>query len=622
MVESLSQALAQRVLVADGAMGTLLYSQYGISHDFESLNLTNGGDILKIHQAYIAAGADIIQTNTYAANAIKLSRYGLADKLHAINEAAVSLAHTAKVASTRPVYILGTIGGIAGSTDIQDPQLLTAEAITKSTVQQAEILVQTGLLDGILLETYYDLAELKAAIQGVQAITQLPIIANVTMYEPGVLQDGTSLATALAELAALKVAVVGTNCHLGPYQMNLALKNTQLPATTPVAIYPNAGLPNMEAGRLIYDGSPNYFESYGEIFRQKGIRLIGGCCGTTPAHIASLVKGLKNRTPVVPTKIAPKITPKVAVEQEIQGTHRFLEAVQTQKVALVELDPPKTLKTAKFFEGAAALAAAKVGAITISDGSLATTRISNVALAAQLKLAYGVTPLVHLTTRDHNLIGLQSEIMGLASLGIDDVLVITGDPAKVGDLPGATSVYDLHATELISYFKQYNQGISPTGRQLGRHCHFVVGAAYNPNGRTLENAAKAITRKVAAGADFIITQPIFDPQIAKDLAAILAENQITVPVFVGVLPLLSNRNARFLHHEVPGIRLSAAVLERMAAAEENGTERAEGLAIAEELVDVICQYFNGVHITTPMQHVEISKALATYIQAKNKVQIS
>lgn len=621
MVQTFQQALTQRVLVADGAMGTLLYSQFGINRDFESLNLTNGGDILKIHQAYIAAGADVIQTNTYAANPIKLQRYGLTEKLKAINEAAVSLAHTAQVASDHPVYVLGTIGGIAGSTDI-DQTDLGAKAIGASVLAQAQVLLATKAIDGFLLETYYDLAELQQAIGIVQKLTDLPIIANVTMHEPGVLQDGTILTTALAQLAKTKVAAVGMNCHLGPYQMNQALQQTQLPTTVPVAIYPNAGLPNMEGGQLIYDGSPAYFKSYGEIYRQQGIRLIGGCCGTTPEHIASLVAGLQDRTPCLPKQQpTTSIVPAVADTTTTRFDHPFLEAVRTQKVALVELDPPKDLKTARFFNSAQKLATSGATAITLSDGALASARISNIALGATLKLAYGLTPLIHLTTRDHNLIGLQAEIMGLSALGLEDVLVITGDPAKVGDLPGATSVYDLHSTELISYFKRYNEGLSPTGRPLGRTCNFRVGAALNPNVKNFDRIERTIQRKVAAGADFIITQPVFDPQIVERLAQVVAEHEFHIPIFVGVLPLLSSRNARFLHHEVPGIRLSDDVLQRMATAEAKGTQRQEGLAIAEELVDVICHYFNGVHITTPMQHAEISGALAQYVQAKNQVDV-
>lgn len=621
MTPTLQQALQTKVLVADGAMGTLLYSQFGINRDFESLNLTNGGDILKIHQAYIAAGADVIQTNTYAANPIKLQRYGLTAKLKAINEAAVSLAHTAQVASDHPVYVLGTIGGIAGSTDI-DQADLTPAAIQASVSAQARVLLATGALDGILLETYYDLTELQQAITIVQELTDLPIVANVTMHEPGVLQDGTTLTTALGILAQTGVAAVGMNCHLGPYQMNQALQQTQLPSNLPVAIYPNAGLPNMEGGRLVYDGSPAYFKSYGEIYRQQGIRLIGGCCGTTPAHIAGLVAGLKDRTPCVPKRqAAPRLPAPETTPPATAFDHPFLDAVQTRKVALVELDPPKNLKTARFFNSAQKLADSGVAAITLSDGALASARISNVALGATLKLAYGVTPLIHLTTRDHNLIGLQAEIMGLAALGLEDVLVVTGDPAKVGDLPGATSVYDLHAPELIGYFKRYNEGLSPTGRPLGRTCHFRVGAALNPNVKNFDRIYKTIQRKVDAGADFIITQPVFDPQIVERLAQVVADHQIHIPIFVGVLPLLSSRNARFLHHEVPGIRLSDDVLQRMATAAEKGTERQEGLAIAKALVDVICMHFNGVHITTPMQHAEISGALAQYVQAKNEVDV-
>lgn len=616
---SFKEALQQQVLIADGAMGTLLYSQYGVKSAFEGLNLTHGGDILKIHQAYIAAGADVIQTNTYAANRIKLNRYGLADKTKAINEAAVSLAHTAQIAAEHPVYVLGTIGGIAGVTDTEiEP--LTAEEIDAGVQEQATCLLQTQAIDGLLLETYYDINELKRALKIVRTLTDLPVVANVTMYEPGVLQDGTPLNTALQDLAALGADVVGANCRLGPYNMSRAFESVALPKTAALAIYPNAGLPDVQDGKTVYDSPAEYFENYSDPFRQQGAHLIGGCCGTTPAHIKGLVAGLQSRQPVTTKKVtlpAAEAVPTAADPRQ----HDFLQRVQHEKVALVELDPPKTFTTAKFFRGAQALGQAGAGAITLSDGPLANPTISNVALAAQLKYQYGITPLVHLTTRDHNLIGLQSEIMGLHTLGIANILVITGDPAKVGDLPGATSVYDLHSVELMQMIKKFNAGISPTGRNLQEKTNFAVGGAFNPNVRNVERACKMITRKTAYGADFIITQPIFDVTKVHELRLALDEQGITTPIFVGFMPLLSFRNANFLHHEVPGIRLADDTLVRMQQAETDGNEREVGLQIAKETIDAICADFNGVHINTPLRHHEISLELLNYVQAKNAVSV-
>ncbi|MFC6180053.1 bifunctional homocysteine S-methyltransferase/methylenetetrahydrofolate reductase [Lactiplantibacillus daowaiensis] len=608
-------ALKQRVLVADGAMGTLLYGNYGINSAFENLNLTHPDTILRVHQSYISAGADVIQTNTYAANRLKLTRYDLQDQVTAINKAAVKLAETAKHAADHPVYVLGTIGGLAGDTD-QAVQQATPAAIQASLTEQLQALLATKQLDGILLETYYDLPELLTALKIVKAQTDLPVITNVSMLAPGVLRDGTTFADAVIQLAAAGADVIGTNCRLGPYYLAQSFEKLAVPATVKLAVYPNSGLPGTDQdGHVVYDGDPSYFEEYAERFRQLGLNLIGGCCGTTPLHTAALVRGLASRAIVPHTAVAqPQSAPTLA---STIGPHPFLQKVATQKTALVELDPPKDFDTAKFFNGAQRLKAAGVDGITLSDNSLASVRISNATIAAQLKLSYGITPIVHLTTRDHNLIGLQSEIMGLHSLGIEDILAVTGDPAKLGDFPGATSVGDVRSVELIKLIKQFNSGIGPTGKSLKQATDFRVAAAFNPNAYRTNVSTKSIERKRNYGCDYIITQPVFDIKNVQALADALKTNDLHVPVFVGVMPLVSYRNAAFLHHEVHGIRLPQTVLDRMKQAEQAGNERAVGIQIAKELIDGICDCFNGVHIVTPFNRFKTVIELVDYVQQKN-----
>lgn len=611
----LKQALQQRVLVADGAMGTLLYGNYGISSAFENLNLTHPDTILRVHQSYIGAGADLIQTNTYAANRLKLARYDLQDQVGAINQAAVALAVKAKKAADHPVYILGTIGGLAGDTD-QEIQRATPAAVAASLKEQLSVLLAGDQLDGILLETYYDLPELLTALKLVKAATDLTVITNVSMLSPGVLRDGTTFASAIRQLAAAGADVVGTNCRLGPYYLAQSFEDLAIPVGVKLAVYPNSGLPGTDQdGAVVYDGEPSYFEEYAERFRQLGLNVIGGCCGTTPLHTAATVRGLASRAIVARTiPIDRPQTPQLAATK---GPHPFLQKVATQKTALVELDPPRDFNTAKFFRGAQRLKAAGVDGITLSDNSLAEVRIANATIAAQLKLQYGITPIVHLTTRDHNLIGLQSEIMGLHSLGIDDILAVTGDPAKLGDFPGATSVGDVRSVELIKLIKQFNSGIGPTGKSLQQASDFRVAAAFNPNAYRTTVSTKSITRKLAYGCDYLITQPVFDLANVDALADALAQDDVHVPVFVGVLPLVSRRNAEFLHHEVHGIRLPKSVLDRMAQAELDGNERQVGLQIAKELIDGICERFNGVHIVTPFNRFKTVIELVNYVQQKN-----
>jgi homocysteine S-methyltransferase len=464
------------------------------------------------------------------------------------------------------------------------------------------------------------LSELLAALKIVKAHTDLPVITNVSMLAAGVLRNGTSFTDAIVQLHAAGADVIGTNCRLGPYYLAQSFENLAIPADVKLAVYPNSGLPGTDQdGAIVYDGEPSYFEEYAERFRQLGLSIIGGCCGTTPLHTAATVRGLSSRSLVphnAPTHVAQAPTLVTTKSQ-----HRFLHKVATEKTVLVELDPPRDFDTRKFFRGAERLKAAGVDGITLSDNSLATVRIANTAIAAQLKLNYGITPIVHLTTRDHNLIGLQSEIMGLHSLGIEDILAVTGDPAKLGDFPGATSVGDVRSVELMKLIKQFNSGIGPTGKSLKEASDFRVAGAFNPNAYRTDVSTKSISRKLSYGCDYIITQPVYDLANVDALADALAANQIDVPVFVGVMPLVSRRNAEFLHHEVHGIRLPKSVLERMQQAELDGNERAVGITIAKELIDGICARFNGVHIVTPFNRFKTVLELVNYVQQKNLTKV-
>lgn len=608
----LKEVLGTKLLIADGAMGTLLY-QYGIDRSHEELNCSHPEAILKIHQDYLAAGADIIQTNTYGANYIKLARYGLEDQVQKINRAGITLAKEAR--GDKEAFILGTIGGIYGAVDtkIHDPGM---EEISRSFKEQLYCLLLGGV-DGILLETYYDLNELKTVLAIARDATDIPIIANVSIHEVGILANGQSLATALEELADLGANVVGTNCLLGPHFMAQSFESVPLIPGKVLAAYPNASFPTMENGRIVYQKETDYFKLFGELFRKEGVGLIGGCCGTTPEHIAAYREGLTTLDLVTQKKVKALTTYRFQAKQEM-GKERLLDKVQREYTVLVELDPPRTFNTTAFFKGAARLKEVGVDAITLSDNSLASARISNMALSAMLKYEYDIQPLVHLTTRDHNLIGLNSQIMGFHKLGIQDVLAVTGDPAKVGDFPGASSVFDVSSFELIKLIKNFNQGIAYTGKNLREKTNFQVAAAFNPNIPRLERAGRLLKKKQEAGADYFITQPIFDSEKVKILKEVMKTAGVTIPIFIGVIPLVSSRNAEFLHNEVPGILLTDETRERMRMAEEEGRGLEVGMTIAKELIDEICQEFNGIYLMTPFMNYEISAELCEYIQAKKQ----
>ncbi len=482
--------LKQKILVADGAIGTLLYS-YGIGHCFEELNISHPDQVEQVHRAYLQAGAQVLQTNTYGANYEKLLRYGLEDQVKEINRRAVQIV---KSVVQDEAYILGTIGGIRGvkkkATSLSD--------IKAYFMEQVDALLTEGV-DGILLETYYDLEELKTVLSLARSITPLPIVAQVSLHEIGILQDGIPIAQAFQELEELGANVVGLNCRQGPYHMIRSFEEAPLPSKALLSAYPNASLPDLVDGKLTYSSSPAYFEESALALREQGVRLIGGCCGTTPEHIKGIAQAVRGLEPVTEKETKThqqRIEVHYADNKREQHLH---EIVQQRPSIIVELDPPKQLSTEKFFAGALALKEAGIDAVTMADNSLASPRISNLAMGSILKNQYNIRPLCHITCRDRNLIGLQSHIMGLHTVGINQLLAVTGDPTKVGDFPGASSVYDLSSFELIHLIKQFNEGISFSGKPLGQKTSFSVAGAFNPNVRHLDKAVKRLEKKIEQG---------------------------------------------------------------------------------------------------------------------------
>ena len=602
----LLQDLQNRVLIADGAMGTLLYS-YGIDRCFEELNLSKEDEVKRVHEAYVQAGADIIQTNTYGANYIKLSRYGLEEETKRINTKAVQIAK----AAAGSAYVLGTIGGIRTF----NKNAYSLDEIKRSFREQLYILLNEEP-DGLLLETYYDIEEAKAVLEIARKETALPIVMNVSMHEQGVLQDGTPLKDGLSELSSLGADVVGINCRLGPYHMIQALEGVPLLENSHLSVYPNSSLPSLEEGRLVYDTDNDYFRKSALEFRNQGARIIGGCCGTTPQHISAMAEAVKDLAPITEKEV--KVLKEEIISIQDQRTEPGLDELAVKKRSIiVELDPPKKLNFEKFLVAANELKSAGIDALTLADNSLATPRISNVACGALLKQQLNMRSLVHITCRDRNLIGLQSHLMGLDTLGLTDILAITGDPSKIGDFPGATSVYDLTSFDLIRLIKQFNEGLSFSGKPLGKKTNFSVAGAFNPNVRHIDKAVKRLEKKIEYGADYFISQPVYSEE---QLVKIHEESRhLDKPIYIGIMPLTSSRNAEFIHHEIPGIKLSDSIREIMAkAGEDKEKQRTEGLAIARSLLDTACELFNGIYIITPFLRSDLTAELTTYIHQKEK----
>ncbi|MBT2637894.1 bifunctional homocysteine S-methyltransferase/methylenetetrahydrofolate reductase [Bacillus sp. ISL-39] len=600
---SFLKRLENEILIADGAIGTLLHS-YGAGICFEELNISHPEEVIQIHKAYINAGADLIQTNTYAANYIKLERYGLEDQVKEINSAAVKLA---RQAAGTDAYVLGTIGGNRGIR----PSAIPIEEIKRSFREQLYCLLLEGV-DGLLLETFYDMEEIETILEIARKETDLPIIAQVSLQEIGIMQDQTPLQEVFNRLEDLGADLVGLNCRLGPHHMISSLEQIELPSKAFLSAYPNAGLPAYTDGKFHYEGNPEYFGKSARSFRDQGVRLIGGCCGTTPEHIKAFADELKGLPPVLDKKLPAK-KPKIVVtpadvKRPLAPLH---QVVKERPSVIVELDSPRKLDTTRFFEGAKALKDTGIDALTLADNSLASPRISNAAIGHLVKEKIGLRPLVHLTCRDRNIIGLQSHLMGLHTLGLHDVLAVTGDPARVGDFPGASSVFDVSSFELIEMIKQFNDGLSYSGKDLGQKGAFSIGAAFNPNVRSIEKAVMRMEKKIRAGADYFITQPVYSEKMLLEVHE--ATKHIDAPVYIGLMPLTSSRNAEFLHNEVPGIKISQEILNIMAKFNnEPLLSKKEGIAITKGLIEAAAELFNGIYIITPFMNYEMSVELSSY----------
>lgn len=604
---SFLQKLEKQILIADGAMGTLLYS-YGTDSCFEELNLSHPDQIQNIHRAYIEAGADVIQTNTYAANFLKLQRYGLEDSIKEINSAAV---RNAKQAALNNAYVLGTMGGNRGI----KPNSISMEEIKRSFLEQLTCLLTEGV-DGILLETFYDLHELETVLAIARKVTTIPIIAQVSLQETGVLQDQTPINEAFKRLESLGANVIGLNCRLGPHHMLLTLEQVEIPKHAFLSAYPNASLPAYTDGKFHYEGDADYFRRSAQEFRNQGVRLVGGCCGTTPEHIRAFASELKNVVPITKKNIKLKTTRVVIETSDVKRDHSRLEEIVKQKPSvIVELDPPRKLDTTKFLAGAKELKKAGIDAITLADNSLASVRISNESLGYLVKSQLGMRPLIHIACRDRNIIGLQSHLMGLHTLGLHDVLAITGDPARVGDFPGASSVYDVSSFELIQMIKQLNEGLSFSGKDLGQKADFSIAAAFNPNVRSLEKAVKRLEKKIQCGADYFISQPVFSEE--RLIEVYENTKHLDTPIYIGLMPLLSSKNAEFLHNEVPGIKISETICERMAKFSNDPVlATREGIEITKSLIDAALDLFNGIYLITPFLRYELTTELAIYTRQR------
>jgi methionine synthase / methylenetetrahydrofolate reductase(NADPH) len=592
------EALDTRVLVCDGAMGTMLYAKgIFLNRSFDELNLTQPDLVADVHQAYVRAGADVLETNTFGANRIKLGTFGLDDKVHAIN---VQGAKIARHAARDQIYVAGAIG----------PLGIRIEPWGKTGVDEAEEFFREqarGLLEGgvdlFVLETFRDVNEIGAAIRAVRSICDLPIVAQVTTEDDGNSLDGAAPEAFVPELERLGAQVVGLNCSVGPAAMLETIERMSQVATVKLSAQPNAGRPREIEGRHIYLCSPEYMATYARRFINSGVRIVGGCCGTTPEHIRHIKMAVRALAPAEPqtprfaragdAKAAVPAVPPVPRPEKSRMANCLARG---EFVVSVELVPPRGFRAEALVEQAKQLRIHGVDLVNIPDGPRAGARMSALSAAVLVQQQAGLETILHYACRDRNLLGMQSDLLGAHSMGVRNLLLITGDPPQVGDYPDATGVFDVDSIGLTNVVTRLNRGFDIGGQSIGVPTAFHIGVAANPGALDPDEELRRLAYKVEAGAEFVVTQPVFD---AGELERFLARIEgFRLPVLAGIAPLDSLRHTEFMANEVPGVRVPEAVVDRMRRAEERGAAAAEGLAIAREVTGAIRSMVQGLQIST------------------------
>ena len=601
---ALADRLAQGPIVTDGAMGTELYQRgQFINKPFEGVNLSDARLVEAVHREYVEAGAEIIETNTFAANRYKLRKVGLEDKHDEINRAGVEIARRA--AGDR-AWVVGAIG----PTSRKWPSLSrhNQQELTQVFIDQARALIDAGV-DGLALETFSYIEELEVALREIRPLFDGPIIAMAAFTGNGATGDGAGPDEVAKRLKAGGADLIGANCADGPMEL-YAIAEKMVRHGVPVSIIPNAGYPKPVDGRMIYMATPEYFGVFARRLFKLGVRVVGGCCGTAPSHIKSMVGAKRmmsggEAVPARPTTGA--ITEEIAIAvSPIPFEERSPLAAKIASnegfVVSVEVNPPAGLDPSKAIRGAEMLKAAGVDVINIADGPRATVRMSNWSLALKVREQVGLDAIVHVCMRDRNLLGLQSDVLAYDALGLNNVVIITGDPPKMGDYPDATAVFDLDSIGAIRMVDNFNRGVNLAGRALGGRTKFVIACGAEPAALDYDRELRRLEEKVSCGADFIMTQPVYDPEVLERFLNDIAGFER--PVLVGLMPLASARNAEFLHNEVPGMQIPAHIRDRMAKVGRGADARREGVQIAQEMLLAVRDRIRGAYIMPPFGRYE------------------
>lgn len=608
MPDTFLARLAQAPLLCDGATGTLLYAHgAAFEQSFDVLNLEQPALVQELHEEYLRAGAEVIETNTFGANRFKLQEHGLENRVAEINAMGVKLARAAVNASGKNAFVAASVGPLG-------VQLAPVGSVSRQEAHDAFREQIAALIsekpDALIFETFSHLPEITEAIRAAQELAApIPIIAQMTFTNDGVTQYGYTPVQVAHALAALKVNVIGVNCSVGPARMLPVIEqiihtvhdDPRRPGMIYFSAQPNAGFPEARGGRIFYPAAPDYFGDYARRFAEAGVNLIGGCCGTTPQHIhlMRLTLDAYART----AKKRPRSATIASNEQETKPLAHEPPTQLRQKldaghfVVSVEMSPPRGFNPDKVLAGALILKQAGADVINVADSPRAQMRMSAWAVAHLVQTEIGMESVLHFPVRGRNLLRVHGDLMAAHALRVRNIFACMGDPAATGDYPQATDAYDIVPSGLVKLIKQhFNEGIDHAGTSIGAPCSFTAGVACDPNARDVARELKTLRKKIEAGADFCLTQPVFEPKIAREFLKRYADEfgKLELPMLAGVLPLASSRHAEFLHNEVPGITLTDEIRERMRRAGDNG--RAEGLKIASELWSELLEFAQGVYI--------------------------
>ncbi|MBI5214373.1 MAG: bifunctional homocysteine S-methyltransferase/methylenetetrahydrofolate reductase [Ignavibacteriae bacterium] len=603
------ERIKESPIICDGAMGTVLdlYEYPELPHELQ--NIKNPDIVERIHREYIEAGSEIIETNTFSANRLRLGQFHLQDKLREINLAGVEIARRA---ANNEVYVAGAVG----------PTGMLLEPIGKIKKQQArdafkeqiELLLEAGV-DLIMLETFVSVQELDEALTVAKELTNLPIVAQKAFAEDGAILNGTYPIEVIEHLIEAGADVVGANCTVGPQRMFSIIRNVHKDGVI-LAAQPAAGIPTLLNGRSIYHTTPEYLATYAKELVESGVTLIGACCGSTPSHIkaiADVVKGMKvgKPSPKIEIKSREHISAELEPRYYTEASRwsKFARNVGKKLMTAVELDIPRGTDMSSVLEGAQYCYERKIDAVNITEGARARLRMSSIAISTMIQQRVGIETMCHRASRDHNLIGLQAELLGAHALGIRNILCITGDPANIGDYPHATSVFDVDSIGLIRSISSMNRGTDIMGNTIGEPTSFYIACAANPSADNLDYEIERLEKKVEAGVNIAFTQPLFE---MKTLETFLKRiEHLHLPIMLGIIPLRSYKHAEFLHHEVPGMRIPERFREMMQHAEKNAAKL--GVKLSQDFIKEAKSAVAGIYIMPPFRKYSVVDELLSVL---------